>query len=89
MRLIGIKGVDEDLVSSQLVPVTAERESLESRLSSLRNQQFNRKLYAAAEERVMEYREFIAQGLEGLDAEGKRQTFAAFELRIVVTKGSF
>ena len=89
VELIGIRGVDANLVSSRLVPVTSERESLEERLSTLRDLQSNRRLYAAAQETVTNYCEVISRNLGKLDVEGKRQTFSAFDLRIVIIKGRF
>ena len=89
VRLIRIKGVDEEMVSSHLVPVTAERESLEERLETLRNHQVNHKIYAEAEEKVTNFGNSLARSLKELDAEGKRRTFSAFDARIMVTRGRF
>ena len=89
VKLMGIKGVDADMVSEHLVPVTAERESLEDRLATLRNHQVNHKIYVAAEEKVAKFSEALTGSLEELDAEGKRRTFSAFDVKIVATKGRF
>ena len=89
VRLMGINGVDENMVSKHLIPVTAERESLEDRLATLRNHQANHKLYAAAEEKVAKFSEALARSLAELDTEGRRRTFSAFDVKIVVTKGRF
>ena len=89
IKLMGIKGVDEDTVTKRLIPVTAEREALEERLGILRNHQANHKLFAAAEKKVAELSEAMTHGLKKLDAEGKRCAFSAFDVRIVVTKGRF
>ena len=76
-------------MSSHLVPVTAERESLEERLATLRNQQVNHKIYAAAEEKVTKFGNTLARSLQELDAEGKRRTFSAFDAKFVVTRSRF
>ena len=89
IKLMGIKGVDEDTVTKHLIPVTAEREALEERLATLRKHQDNHKLYAAAEEKIAKFSKALTHSLEKLDAEGKRRTFAAFNAKIVVTKGRF
>lgn len=89
VKLMGIKGVDAEMVSEHLVPVTAEREALEERMATLHNHQVNHKLYAAAEEKVAKFRKALAGSLVELDAEGKRRTFSAFDVRIVATKGRF
>ena len=89
IRLIGINGVDEDSVNKHLIPVTAEKEALEEKLMTLRNHQANHKYYAAAEEKVAEFTKVLSRGLEKLDVEGKRNTFAAFDAKFVVTKGRF
>lgn len=89
IMLMGIRGVDEDMVTKRLIPVTAEREALEERLATLRNHQANHKLYAAAEKRVAKFSKALTHSLKKLDAEGKRRAFSAFDVRIVVTKGRF
>ena len=87
VRLYGKGGIDEDVLLEQIAPVKALREECESQLAQLEHQKAMRSEFDEAQERIQEYCRRVSEGLDKLDYEGKRETLAAFDVRVLAVRG--
>ena len=86
MRLSGHEGIDDDLLFKQIVPVNALRKEHEERVLELERQQTLVDEVGEVRARLMEYCRRLAEGLDDLDFDGKRETLAAFGVRVEAVK---
>ena len=78
--------IDQGILESQIAPVKLLCEDKVGQLSALEDQQKSKDAVVHAEERIAEYCRRLAEGLDNLDQEGKRATFAAFGVKVEATR---
>ena len=78
--------IDQGILESQIAPVKLLCEDKVGQLSALEDQQKSKDAVVHAEERIAEYCRRQAEGLDNLDQEGKRATFAAFGVKVEATR---
>ena len=78
--------IDQEILESQIAPVKLLCDEKEGELGVLDVQQKGKDAAVDAEERIAEYCNRVAEGLDNLDQEGKRATFAAFGVKVEATR---
>ena len=78
--------IDQDILESQIAPVKLRCDDKIRQLCILEDQQKKKDSAVDAEQRIAEYCGRLAEGLDNLDQEGKRATFAAFGVKVEATR---
>ena len=80
--------IDQEILESRIMPVKILCDEKERSLIALEEQRRRKDDAAAAEARIVEFCEQVAEGLEDASPDGKRATFAAFQTKVQATRNS-
>lgn len=89
LRLFGLDQIDQQLLLEQIGPIKALREEHERCVAQLEEQQRLSERVDEVELQLREYCARLAVGLDDLDWDGKRETLAAFGVRVEGVKDSY
>ena len=78
--------IDQEILESRIAPVKLLCDQKERSLLILDEQRRRKDDAVAAEARIAEFCERMTEGLEDADADRKRATFAAFQIKVEATK---
>ena len=78
--------IDQEILESRIMPVKILCDEKERSLIALEEQRRRKDDAAAAEARIVEFCEQVAEGLEDASPDGKRATFAAFQTKVQATR---
>ena len=78
--------IDQEILESRIAPVKLLCDRKERSILILDEQRRRKDDAVAAEARIAEFCEWMTEGLEDADADRKRATFAAFQIKVEATK---
>ena len=78
--------IDQEILESKIAPVKLLCDQKERSILILDEQRRRKDDASAAEARIAEFCERMTEGLEDVDADRKRATFAAFQIKVEATK---